>query len=175
MNLGLVKTFSMGLVLLIFCCWATPLFAENKEHEGAFDAVTLERTACFGACPEYKVEVDAQGAVKYEGKNDVAVKGLQTRKVSNSDLDFLREAIKRMHVSDLRSTYEKDSDGCKEVWTDLPSIIVTIKAGTSERKVSYNTGCKGLLVLARIAWLADTIDEVAGSSQWVGPRMFGSK
>jgi hypothetical protein len=175
MTPSLVRTFSVGVVLLIFSCWTTSLFAGNKEHEGTFDVVTLERTACFGACPEYKVEVDAQGAVKYEGRNDVAVKGLQTSKVSNSDLDFLRAAIKRMQFSDLRSTYEKASDGCKEVWTDLPSIIVTIKAGTSEKKVSYNTGCRGLLVLARIAWLADTIDEVTGSSQWVGPRMFGAK
>src|SRR6059058_5801427 len=31
--------------------------------------ITLERTACFGTCPVYKLTISADGKVAFEGKN----------------------------------------------------------------------------------------------------------
>jgi len=170
------KHLSAALVLgTILWAWTVPLFAAIEGSASTFDAITLERTPCYGTCPVYRVEVSSDGMVKYEGKSDVAVKGLQTHMVSSSDIDFLREAIKRIHFSELRSTYENSNDGCKEVWTDMSTITIQTISGSSRKKVIYYVGCRGLSVLGRIAWLADTIDEVAGTARWVGPRMFGSK
>ena len=40
--------------------------------------ITLQRTACFGACPVYTVSIYADGTVAYNGERFVEVEGTQT-------------------------------------------------------------------------------------------------
>jgi hypothetical protein len=44
--------------------------------------IALTRTACFGTCPAYRVEIHGDGAVLYEGKNWVALTGSHHGSVS---------------------------------------------------------------------------------------------
>ena len=65
--------------LLIGCSSKTPVPDNIKEV-----VITLERTACFGVCPVYKLTVYGDGRVVYEGKRFVRVEGTITRNISES-------------------------------------------------------------------------------------------
>jgi hypothetical protein len=58
------------VVGLLAAAWCAPAAARSRSP-----VVTLERTACFGTCPVYKVAIDADGAVRWRGEANVAHKG----------------------------------------------------------------------------------------------------
>lgn len=47
----------------------------RTEGPGPTLVVSLERTACFGACPQYSVSLYRDGIVAYEGVRFVKVRG----------------------------------------------------------------------------------------------------
>lgn len=135
-------------------------------------SVKLQRTACYGTCPVYTVEISSDRVVKYVGKEHVGKFGNQSATVSTLDFAFLVAAIERVKPFSLRDTYSRQEDGCGPIATDFPSIIITVQTSGAQKTVNYYTGCKGLEVLGRISWLAATIDEVAGTRRWVGEHIF---
>src|SRR5215469_331447 len=51
--------------------------------------ITLERTACFGSCPDYAVEIRGDGEVHYHGRYCVATKGERSVRVSKNEVERL--------------------------------------------------------------------------------------
>ena len=51
--------------------------------------ITLERTACFGTCPIYKLTISGDGKVVYEGEKFVNVLGTQTDEISQEKVKEL--------------------------------------------------------------------------------------
>ena len=88
--------------------------------------------------------------------------------MGSQDFAFLIQALDRIDFFNLHEQYLFKKDGCSEWWTDNPSVSVVVTRGGTEKKVSYYFGCKGLSIGKRLAWLAETIDDVANSAQWVG-------
>lgn len=158
-------------VIIIYLAVHGGLAGGREVARQDFKAIRIERTSCFGWCPSYSLTIRANGEVEYEGKSDVAVKGLRRGVVSKLDIIFLFEAAERLKFKSLQDQYEGVKDGCKEVWTDLPSIVITFDAGEFKKNIRYYMGCRGMVILERIAWFADTVDEVGQVSQWTGPRM----
>ena len=70
----------------------------------------------------------------------------------------------------LRRSYVGWDDGCEEVTTYYPTLIITVRSGVAEKTVEYYQGCEGLPVLDQIDGFARAIDDVAGTSRWIGVR-----
>jgi len=135
----------------------------------AFDSVSLRRDACFGHCPVYNVEVKADGTISFTGKEYVKSLGPQRGTVSKDGLALLSLAVQHADLPAMRPRYLEESDGCKSVATDLPSLTITVTRAGATRTVMFYHGCFGMGALAtRLGWLADTIDEIAGTGQWIG-------
>jgi hypothetical protein len=49
----------------------------------------LERTACYGFCPDYTVEVRGDGMAIYEGRNFVRVRGKHMGRIPKAAVDAL--------------------------------------------------------------------------------------
>lgn len=58
-----------------------------------FSKFTLERTACYGFCPEYKVEVHNNGTVVWEGIANVRNIGRRVYKLSSVKIAELNSLI----------------------------------------------------------------------------------
>ena len=143
--------------------------AVGQSTTASFEQISLSRTQCYGRCPVYSVLVRADGSVAYTGGMHVKALGTRTATVSAEDLDLLRVAIRIARLHELRPNYVHLEDGCTRLITDLPSIIITARVGGSESSVNYYMGCKAPEeIFGRIKQLADTIDKVAGTHQWVG-------
>src|SRR5258708_3948269 len=67
--------------------------------------ITLERTACFGTCPVYKVTLYSDGKVAYEGKEFVKEVGERSGKISAADFQRLGQQAQQIGFFDLKDKY----------------------------------------------------------------------
>lgn len=141
--------------------------ASNLSY-ASFDEINLERTGCYGSCPIYAVTIHNDGSVIFQGKGNVKIEGERRSKVSLEDIHFLLNAFEKITFLSLKDSYTSEMDGCKEVWTDTASQIISLRSNKHIKTVSYYNGCMGLSDPEKISWLADTIDILVGTRQWVG-------
>jgi hypothetical protein len=137
-------------------------------------AMTLERSTCFGVCPDYTVRIGGDGHVVYEGRN--FVKEVGTRE-ADIDRDAVIQLLKDYYEADFfrladeyrtRTRVDVASDGTvtqTEQWvTDIPTYFVSIQIGKYQKRiVDYYFGPEALRALE------DKIDAAAGTDRWVGP------
>lgn len=115
--------------------------------------VTLERTACFGTCPAYKITLRRDGTATYVGMEYVERKGTYNGKFYG--FERLAQFIEARGFFDLKDNYSINA-------TDLPSAITTVvRAG--QRKTVINYGDVGPLEL----WgVEKVIDGVMANTKW---------
>ena len=61
----------------------------SQPAAGERFVVKLERDPCYGLCPSYTVEVDADGAVRYHGRKFVGVRGPVSSRVDAAGVSRL--------------------------------------------------------------------------------------
>ena len=130
--------------------------------------IGLQRTGCFGPCPVYKVTIKRDGSVTFDGKEYVLYKRSATSKIALSDWDLLVAALERTNFFALQDRYATKEDGCPSIWTDNPSLEITVVRDSGVKRVMHYQGCRGLDELDAIDWLGTTIDLVTSTRQWIG-------
>jgi len=117
--------------------------------------VTLERTECYGPCPVYKLTIDGNGGVIYEGEKYVKTKGKKTSKISLNKVKELVETFYTLDYFSLNDSYYGDI-------TDLATVVTSISInGTTKRVIDYYGAPE------RLYQIENKIDEVANSKQWI--------
>ena len=158
------------VVCLLYGCGgptaSTPQAVAARAPE--ITSVVMHRSACFGPCPIYTVEILSTGDVRFDGQGHVKVPGHQTARIAPNDFGFLVQAIERVDFFNLHDQYMFKPDGCAEWWTDNPTVDIVVTRAGKKKHVSYYYGCRGLSVAKQIGWLSDTIDHVSNSGQWIG-------
>lgn len=147
-------------LLLLFSSFAcSTLFpAANTIPEDISDAViTLQRTVCYGTCPDYEVAIYGDGTVVYAGNNFVVVEGKRTYSVPAEDVLRLVQLFYEIDYFSMDDRYE-------ESVTDLPSTTITITI-EGETKSVY---MYGMNLPSELIELSQLIDEIAQTSELVG-------
>lgn len=121
--------------------------------------MTLVRTACRGACPRYKVEIDGTGNVAYEGYSFVATTGRRQEKVPVQSVRDLYARFKRADFFRLFDEYAASI-------TDAPSYLIAISFdGHSKQVVDYVGESIGMP--RSVGALENQIDTIANTKKWV--------
>jgi hypothetical protein len=136
------RLLAVSIMILTFAFVAA---AQTPVSRDQITEVTLERTACFGYCPIYKVTLRRDGTISYNGKEYVQLKGAYEGKVYG--FDRLAELI-------LANGYFKLKDSYTFAATDLPSAITTVVAN-GKRKTITNYGDFGPVELWGIEMAID--------------------
>ncbi|MFN8449836.1 MAG: DUF6438 domain-containing protein [Anaerolineae bacterium] len=91
-----MRKFGILLAFILAMLAVLPAAAQSPEV-----ALTLERTACFGACPVYTVTIytDTDGTVVYNGEHFVDVEGEQTRRLTRKPSSSWSRASRRRATS----------------------------------------------------------------------------
>lgn len=128
--------------------------------------LTLERTPCFGFCPEYEVQANADGTAAFRGLR--RWKGIERSwQIDPDSFRSLAAELSRVGFFALRDI-TPDTPACGDVATDHPSIVLTASDGTREHRVSYYLGCRGLDSFpAMLASIANRLDSVTGAARLV--------
>lgn len=143
--------------------------ASPPEQEIPADArIVMQRTACYGACPTYMVQLTADGTVTWDGKKHVRKEGEAEGSISSDDFATLWRALAATPFADLP---QRDADLgtplCPDVFSDHPTVKVTLESGGEQKYVHDYRGCQGNPALHAFRELETRIDEVAGTEAWI--------
>ena len=139
--------------------------AGNTESSGQA-VITLERTACFGGCPVYRIWASADGKVGYEGRAHVRRVGAATGEVPAQRIRSLLSELERAGYFSFANRYTSAEPTCGRYATDSPSAITSVRIDGKTKRIEHDYGCgaaPGALVV-----LEQRIDEVLNSGRWTG-------
>jgi hypothetical protein len=115
----------LALSLSFFSCSNKLLTIKNPLE---FASLTMQRTACYGTCPQYTVSILNNGYVKYEGKNFVDKIGCHYSTISMETLSQINDYISDINFFSLDSVFNAPM-------TDVPSVIIEVKLNSDTHKV----------------------------------------
>lgn len=140
----------------------TKPYAEPQPH--GISEIGLERTMCFGTCPNYTVIIQSDGKVFYNGGQFAPRKGKFTGKVSSWGFDQLAR-----YISD--SQFSKFADSYTIGVTDNPTVYTSIVTN-GKRKIVSNYARSGPASL----WAMETlIDNLVEQTVWDEPVVAPAK
>jgi hypothetical protein len=114
---------------------SAPSPTEPAPPEPAGASLSLQRTACFGACPTYEVTLFESGVAVYRGREHVTVVGDERRAIDPAKVGaLLREADELF----ARKGLPTKPAGCG---TDAPVFVLTIRRGDVVHTRRISTSC----------------------------------
>lgn len=121
--------------------------------------IVLERSGCFGTCPSYRIEINGDGRVIYNGQRYVDVQGEHAYRIPPSDVAKLVESLKAKDLWSLRPSYEASM-------TDNPTYALRIRMGGEEHGILDYVG--GYVGMPRaVSNFEQEGDRIAKSSMWL--------
>ena len=132
--------------------------------------ITLQRTMCFGTCPDYTLTIKANRRVTFKGGQFTRVKGTASGRITRSSLRELVRAFDQADLTSFADDYSPSGGVCEGYMTDVPSEIISIRRNGKTKRVNHYFGCMGTAVnekLKPLVALGKTIDRVTNSKRWV--------
>ena len=165
----MIRSLLLASALLSGCTpKRVPAPAERPDRSSSVsgDAIRLERTACFGRCPVYRISVTPTGAVTYEGRANVRHIGTATAEISPDSVASLLREMEQAGYFTFSDRYAVSEPTCRRYTTDSPSVISSATFRGRTKRIEHDYGCGG--VPGALTVLEQRIDEVLGSDQWTG-------
>jgi Domain of unknown function (DUF6438) len=158
-SLTFIFVLMMGLYINACAPYVDPTSATPTEITFSDLVIALERTACRGTCPIYKLTIEGNGTVIYEGQDFVKVKGRQTASLSSAQIQDLVSAFEQANFFMLTDYTHEDT-------TDSPSAITSITLNGKTKTVNHYYGDNS--APQALFDLESKIDEITNSKQWTG-------
>src|SRR5215475_10795551 len=146
MSLHMIFGFSLALLALSAGCHRgiSSGQAEIPQNIPQDLMITLERTVCFGGCPDYKLTITADGAVVFEGGRFVKKEGATIKSaISQGQLKQLMAEFDRVKFFSLEDDYTRNSRVCDRYETDNPSAFTSIRINGKSKTIKHYHGCAG--------------------------------
>ncbi|MFZ2869809.1 DUF6438 domain-containing protein, partial [Zavarzinia sp.] len=121
--------------------------------------ISIEHTACFGACPIYTVTIGGDGRVTYDGGFNVAFAGRVEERVDPVAVAALIEQFRAAQFFGLEDRYAAGV-------TDLPSTVLRLRLGKTEKTVVDYAGLYDGMPPSVIE-LERAVETLARSARWV--------
>ena len=138
--------------------------------------IILQRGACFGTCPAYKLSVSGDGTVRFSTESDgfkgsaaevhlayngsnVLLPGSHVAHVDPKLVAALFQRFRDAHFFGLKPAYAASV-------TDLSTQVLTVRLGGQSMRVE-DYGGQGVGMPASVTALEEAVDDVAGSARWV--------
>ena len=77
----------------------------KQPGESVKPVISMQKTACYGACPVYSIEIFADYTVIYSGEENVPVKGQKKFKMEKAEFDKLVAAFEQSNFFKFKSDY----------------------------------------------------------------------
>lgn len=155
-------------------CFAVCIAVTARCQQQTAAIITLERTACYGMCAVYSLQINSDGEVQYEGKQYVAVVGTQKSKITEMQVRDLLDDFSRINFFGLKDSYVVDPDIVSAdgsvihplgFTTDLPTTYIGFtQNGKTKRITDYDHAPHELTRLEL------EIERVINSHQWLHDR-----
>lgn len=138
--------------------------------------IALQRSACFGACPDYSVTIHGDGRVVFETDGEatdlvsglhramafssgVLVRGRHDDRIDPAAVAALVQQFREAHFFSLRDEYAAQI-------TDHPTYVLTIDTGHGKKTVVDYVG-QEVGMPRSVSHLQEEVDRLAGTARWV--------
>lgn len=115
---------------------------------------SLERGACFGRCPIYKVEVLTDGSLRFKGERHVAVTEPVELTLAPGTLEQLTARLER-------SGFDTWGDFTRHQVTDMATVVLTWKGKTVRHYLGDEKAPP------QLTQLETDLDLLLGTARWV--------
>jgi hypothetical protein len=161
-EMGFGSYASLAAIVLLSACAR----AERNTDDPPRDfRIQLERTSCFGFCPEYIVEVDHSGLVSFQGNAFVKKRGAASWRVSPASLAIVARDLRDEGIFDLSEEKIRADCDPAEAATDSPSAILSATAWGRTVKLSHYLGCPRTRTLRTLEIACIDIDAALGTDK----------
>ncbi len=106
----------------------------DGDSEQILEEMTYRRSACYGICPVYSIEIDPNRTMRYIGKQYVAVKDTIYESVSKEQLIMLTAAFNECNYFSMNDNYTRMN------MTDQATIYTSIRINGTNKSVNHYTG-----------------------------------
>ncbi len=130
-----------------------------KTNGELYEAITIERTGCFGKCPVYRAVIMSNGTATYEGIRDVVRKGKHTTTLKCKAFNTLLKQADDMKFLELADKYPTDGRAI----ADLPALNISFNDGKKVKKVLGKQGAPQAYYE-----FGKAIDAVLNEAKWKG-------
>lgn len=123
-------------------------------------AIMLERTACHGMCPIYRVTIFKDGTVNYSGDSFVEVAGEQTSMIEPETVQQMIDAFQNAGYFEWDDAYDT------ETVSDLASVITSVTRDGETKRITHYVGDTSAPLA--LPFLEQWIDEMVNTQVWTG-------
>lgn len=123
--------------------------------------VSIERSSCFGSCPAYRLEIETDGAVRFDARSHICVEGPESARLPAEKVAALRAAI-------TDSNFATTPEGCCDLPCSDTSVLTLTVADPvlRKRKTIVDSDCPGSPTTVRD--LTRTLEAIVGIERWIG-------
>jgi len=117
--------------------------------------ITFQKTACFGKCPVYKLEIYESGAIKLFGEKNLDKVGNYSKTLTKSEINDLKKTF-------LDSKFFEFNDEYTAKKTDLPTTYISFENEGKYKKIrDYSDAPEDLKKLEKL------IENIVSSEGWI--------
>ena len=154
------KIWLIVTILILSISFAGCSRSQTPQPSDIKDVViTLERTVCFGYCPDYTLTIKGDGTVTYEGRQFVTIEGTRTTTVSEEKIRQLLAEFEKVDYFSLKDNY------VERTITDAETVITSITVDGKTKTIEHYHGDFG--APNSLTELEDKIDVIINSAQWI--------
>ncbi len=146
----------VAISVALFSCSSTKTMTGRDISK---DTVMIQRTACYGMCPIYKLVLYGTGKVEFEGFKFTKTEGLVSAEIP---VDSARALIQRIEESGF---FSWNNEYQRQDATDLPSVWVTVTINGKRKLIKHYKGDS--TAPEELSHIEQYIDEITNSEQWV--------
>ena len=110
------------LLTLALAACATP--QADQPIPADIEGIEYETGPCFGACPVYRIALNADGSGLFEGRNATAVMGERSFRVTPEQYRAFAARLSPYQPEEAERRYS-GPPLCAQMATDLPSVTIT--------------------------------------------------
>jgi len=147
------KTIGLIAVLCMFLISCSHFPPEPPEDTSDI-FITMKRTACYGPCPVYTLDINGDGSVSYNGDYYVSEKGPRSFTISEADVKAIVEKFYEVEYFTFDNIYT-------ESITDLPTTTTSITINGATKEVTNHWEAPDKLIE-----LENFIDQITGVDKW---------
>lgn len=120
------------ICIIVFIACVSPKQTKQgtavKKSEVIISYAQMWRSACFGRCPEYKIEVYKEGLIRYTGMRFAKDSGIYEKNVGTE---------KAAELLGLFSTYRADTckDNYENIIPDLPGLTYVLTINNKNKTI----------------------------------------
>ncbi len=109
-----------------YCCSSKSHLLNNNTQ--SLPLLVMERTACYGTCPQYIITIYNNGTIEYEGKMFVSKIGCFFSFLSKDILSDIKSEFSTSQFFSFEKEYDSNI-------TDIPSVILEVHLGSKNHRV----------------------------------------